>query len=319
MLSQWLFVMIKLSLSHYGRRITGKGGINLKKTILWGTLAGLTVLLAGCGAQKNSSPAATSSSSAAKATSQSAKAAKSSATPQKQQYTNSEYAVMGYLKLVNESADGLPTDTTLVNWAKKGNVYAIDFGAHSTEMTIEHKQVVVRYDAPRGDQGMGTKNASKTYTKSALAAEYGASRDRIDQFLAQVGDGQGKQSQAKDQLNPQEIGIMLYQMKQPEAYHSLLGEHLWYDSSAENTTGETAGYNAITANGDGLADLYWQQNGDQITYKYLVMPDGGAVADARMTTETISLQELKQKYYATPAQRQAVQAAASQLRIGNKY
>lgn len=299
----------------------------MKKVVVWGALASAALLLAGCGSQQSSSKSSSSSvkteKKATKASSSSKQSSKTSSTKQtsatESEYTTSEYALMGFLKLDGQGADHLLGLVDNAHWAKRGNIYAIDFGAHSTEMTVKKNEVLVRYDSSLPGGGMGTKNASKTYSKQELENEFGNDKATIDQFLAQVGDGSASSSQSTSQVTPQEVGIMLYQMKQPEALKTYLGERLWYRSADKNTDGEVAGYNSITPNGDGQLDIYWKQSGDQITYKYLVAPADGPASDAKTVTETISLSDLESKYYATKSQQDTVKNQADQLMVGNEY
>ena len=169
-----------------------------------GLVVALSFVLAGCGQSKATEPAASSTTShAVQSTSSSrsssapvssaARAATSSQVGQPVgQYSASEYALMAFLKLDSQ----LLSNSAGMHWQQQGNIYVIDFGAHSTMMIVSDQNVVVKYDAPKPNLGgMGNKNAMKTYSKVELAREFGGEQAKIDQVLAKGGAEPGSQAQ----------------------------------------------------------------------------------------------------------------------------
>lgn len=99
-------------------------------------------------------------------------------------YSQSEYALMAYLKLTGVSSKTIAHAKHLtadggMELTQKGNTYTIGFGAHSTDMIVDADTVTVVYDAPTSE-GMGNRNASKTYSKSMLANKYGKDKGNLD-------------------------------------------------------------------------------------------------------------------------------------------
>ena len=173
-----------------------------------GLVVALGCVLAGCGQSKAAEPAASSttshavqstssSRSSSAPVSSSARAATSSQVGQPVgQYSASEYALMAFLKLDGQGVDHLVQNSAGMHWQQQGNIYVIDFGAHSTMMIVSDQNVVVKYDAPKPNLGgMGNKNAMKTYSKVELAREFGGDQAKIDQVLAKGGAEQGSQAQ----------------------------------------------------------------------------------------------------------------------------
>lgn len=120
-------------------------------------------------------------------------------------------------------------------------------------------------------------------------------------------------------LTPQQMGILLAMDQEPDVISNYLGNSLWYGvaNSSNGGTDETNGYNYISTHGDGTADIYWQVNGDMVTFKRLDPNSGDCVADEKMMTKTVPVSQLVQKYYSTPQQQSQVNNDANQLKQGN--
>lgn len=69
-----------------------------------------------------------------------------------------------------------------MHWYPHGNRYTINFGAHSTMMTVNDQTVDVTYDDVEGDH-MGQGNGHKTFSKQELSQEFSKYKDIIDQVL----------------------------------------------------------------------------------------------------------------------------------------
>lgn len=171
-------------------------------------------LLTACGSQSSSSSKQSNSHSSNKAvakTSTSKKqsvASSSSSASQTQKYTDEEYAMMGFLNLDGQGVDSLLNNTDNMHWTNSGNKYAIDFGAHTTTMTVEKNSVEVTYDdIDESTHAMGMQNAHKTYTKEELANQFGTDKAKIDQVL---GHNSSSSSSTQDQSLTQQASSVLY-------------------------------------------------------------------------------------------------------------
>lgn len=119
--------------------------------------------------------------------------------------------MMGFLKQDGQGIDNLLNNSIQnMNWKQSGNTYAIDFGAHTTTMTVNKDSVTVTYDASDSSLGhMGTQNAHKTYTKEELANQFGTDKAKIDQALGH-NNSPSSSSSTQDQSLTQQASSILY-------------------------------------------------------------------------------------------------------------
>lgn len=191
------------------------GGVSMKKSIAIASVLLSGLMLTACGSQSSTSSkqssSHTSSKSVAKKNSskKQSSASSSSSASQTQKYSDEEYAMMGFLKLDGQGVDNLLNNTDNMHWNNAGNKYAIDFGAHSTTMTVEKDSVEVTYDdIDESTHAMGTQNAHKTYTKEELASQFGTDKAKIDQVLNR--NGGLTSSSTQDQSLTQQASSVLY-------------------------------------------------------------------------------------------------------------
>lgn len=202
----------------------------MKKILLIGALASTALLLAACGSSqadsassgsrvklvkttkassashKKSSTAKSKSGSTTTSSSATSKAASSESV--NDDIDEQEWALMGFLKLDGQGVDHLLSLADQGHWGQGDSVYTIGFGGHTTDIAVRKDTVVVTYDAPIPGQGMGSRNASKTYTKKELAAEYGNETAKLDEFLQRVADHENtlNQSNSSDQYDDSDSG-----------------------------------------------------------------------------------------------------------------
>ena len=154
-----------------------------KRIILTSTILLASLALAGCGNNQSTSNSTKAENSSLRAENSSLKAKKSSERQAK--YSEQDYALMAYLKLQGQTANELNHNKDNMNWNQDGNTYHIDFGAHTTSMTVTEDNVEVTYDKPQEDS-MSHDNGHKTYSKQQLAKEFGNQKGAIDEILESV-------------------------------------------------------------------------------------------------------------------------------------
>lgn len=192
----------------------------MKKSIIITSALMSCFLLTACGSQSSSSSKQSSSHSNSKVVAKSSSVKHSSSSIAKsasshsesQKYTDEEYAMMGFLKLDGQGIDNLLNNSIQnMNWKQSGNTYAIDFGAHTTTMTVNKDSVTVTYDASDSSLGhMGTQNAHKTYTKEELANQFGSDKAKIDQALGHNSSSSSSSSTQDQNLTQQASSILYY-------------------------------------------------------------------------------------------------------------
>lgn len=163
-----------------------------KKIILTSTILLASLALAGCGNNQSTNSSTKAENSSLKAENSSLKAKKSSEKQAK--YSEQDYALMAYLKLQGQTANELNRNKNNMNWNQDGNTYRIDFGAHTTSMTVTEDNVEVTYDDVQGDH-MGQGNGHKTYSKQQLAKEFGNQKSVIEEILSSASQGQSSNNQ----------------------------------------------------------------------------------------------------------------------------
>ena len=169
-----------------------------RKVILTSAILLAGLALAGCGNSRSNDTTTKAENSSLKAENSSLKAKKSSEKQAK--YSEQDYALMAYLKLQGQTANELNRNKNNMNWNQDGNTYRIDFGAHTTSMTVTEDNVEVTYDDVQGDH-MGQGNGHKTYSKQQLAKEFGNQKSVIEEILSSASQGQSGDSQTNSDNN----------------------------------------------------------------------------------------------------------------------
>lgn len=108
---------------------------------------------------------------------------KSKSKQQQIKMSDEEFAMAAYLKLADQSVDEIKNDAGNMHWSQNSNKYSINFGAHTTVMTVNKNSVEVTYDKTEGDH-MGSGNGHKTYSKRELSQKYGKDEKKIDDLLS---------------------------------------------------------------------------------------------------------------------------------------
>lgn len=157
-----------------------------------------SLALAGCGNNQSTSNSTKAENSSLRAEDSSSKAKKSSERQAK--YSEQDYALMAYLKLQGQTANELNRNKDNMNWNQDGNTYHINFGAHTTSMTVTEDNVEVTYDELQGDS-MGHDNGHKTYSKQRLAKEFGNQKSVIEEILGSNSKEQSSNNQTNSNNN----------------------------------------------------------------------------------------------------------------------
>ena len=156
-------------------------------------------------------------------------------------------------------------------------------------------------------------------SSATSAAESSTVSSSVSSEASSMSSASSSSTVSAQNLTPQQMGILLAMDQEPDVISNYLGNSLWYGvaNSSNGGTNETNGYNYISTHGDGTADIYWQVNGDMVTFKRLDPNSGDCVADEKMMTKTVPVAQLVQKYYSTPQQQSQVNNDADQLKQGN--
>lgn len=155
-----------------------------KKTVLTTIILLTCLALVGCSNSQSNNKATKAQNSSLKAENSSLKSKQ--ARTKHVKYSNQNYALMAYLKLQGQNAEDLKQNTDDMHWKQdENNKFTIDFGAHTTVMTVTDKQVQITYDKVTKD-GMSQGNGHKVYSKQTLANEFGSQKNVLDEILDTV-------------------------------------------------------------------------------------------------------------------------------------
>lgn len=157
----------------------------------------LGLCLTACG---NNSQSKEHASLEAENSSLKANSRKANSNRQQTKISNDEYALMAYLKLQGQSVQELKDNMDNMHWTQDGNTYHIDFGAHTTSMTVTKANVEVTYDKPQGDS-MGHDNGHKTYSKRQLAEKFGNQKNMIEEILSSASHSQSSNNSQQTKVS----------------------------------------------------------------------------------------------------------------------
>lgn len=121
----------------------------------------------------------------------------SSSQPATDQFSDEDYQLIAYLKLVDEDGSGAASEQLasldklhggpdeITMWNDLGDGHSIGFGAHTTAMRVKGDQVEVTFDEETSS-GMGHGNGHRTYSKAELAQEFAGQTDQVKQAVANL-------------------------------------------------------------------------------------------------------------------------------------
>ena len=280
------------------------GGVFMKKSIVLASTILVTISLAACGNQSSSSE--NTSSSNVKVTKKAAsKSSSSSAKPQTDRFNNNEYGIMGYLMLVQRSANELANAPknrnaeSSMEIKKNGNVYTLGMLpiGHSVNVIVNNDNVTVKYDENTDGSGMGDKNGSKTYSKQELASKYASQKDEIDKVIkkynldSDTDTNNSNQQAAPTDLDEKTEAVLIY--AKANGFDTL-------DVSDNNTASielSTADNGRRTVGYGSDGDVQYQIDGNNVTYWTLDHSDDTPAYKQKMVEHTTTLSELKQEFY----------------------
>jgi hypothetical protein len=114
-------------------------------------------------------------------------------------------------------------------------------------------------------------------------------------------------------LDDRTVGVLVSLLAAPEFVKRCVDQNeLHYGTNSDNGD-EVQGYNYITSNGDPTGYIYYQRNGNTITYKMWVPDANGYVATGHFVTKTATISRLINDYYSNQAQKSEVDGYVSKL------
>lgn len=114
-------------------------------------------------------------------------------------------------------------------------------------------------------------------------------------------------------LSTQQLGTLVALYQEPDWFKDGISDGMmWYGSNSN-------GFSYVTANGDPTSWLYFKQNGNDVTIKYVDPKEGQSVAEASTTTKHVTVSGLLRDYYTNQSQKDEVNGYANKLKPESDY
>lgn len=126
-------------------------------------------------------------------------------------------------------------------------------------------------------------------------------------------------SKSSSKLTTQQLGSLVAIYQEPDWFKEYIKSGDMYYGSTSGRSSELDGYDFVTANGDPTSWIYFKQNGNDVTIKYVDPKEGESVAEASMTTKHITVSGLLRDYYTTQVQKDEINGYADQLKPESEY
>lgn len=172
---------------------------------------------------------------------------------------------------------------------------------------------MVAYNSIQAKNQAKTKTASKSVSASKKNKSSNQSTNsRKSSSAASSNNSRSTSSrQSTPELNVRQVGTLLSLLHWPNYFKERIDDPgIYYgDDQLEGQT-----YHVFSGNGDSTSILYYQIDGDTITYRFVDPSNSDCVADAPIVTKTISLKRLVNDYYNTSAKRAEVNGYVAKLK-----
>ena len=127
-------------------------------------------------------------------------------------------------------------------------------------------------------------------------------------------------SSNSSKLTTQQLGTLVAIYQNPDWFkEGIKDDTMYYGTNDGSDSGDVSGYSYVTANGDPTSWIYFKQNGNDVTIKYVDVKDGETVAEASMATKHVTVSGLLRDYYTNQSQKDEINGYANQLKPESDY
>lgn len=127
-------------------------------------------------------------------------------------------------------------------------------------------------------------------------------------------------SSNSSKLTTQQLGTLVAIYQNPDWFkEGIKDDTMYYGTYDGSESGDVSGYSYVTANGDPTSWIYFKQNGNDVTIKYVDVKDGETVAEASMATKHVTVSGLLRDYYTNQSQKDEINGYANQLKPESDY
>ncbi|MCI5813269.1 MAG: DUF4767 domain-containing protein [Lactobacillus sp.] len=146
----------------------------------------------------------------------------------------------------------------------------------------------------------------------------------VSSNFARIANGSGSSSKSQSSssnsnsqsssVDDKTVGVLVALLQNPNWFKEYLNSgDMHYGANSDNS-GEVNGYSYVTSNGDPESYIYFKRDGDNITIKQWTTSGDETVAEGHFETKTISLKRLENDYYSNVSKRAEVNGYVNKLK-----
>lgn len=146
----------------------------------------------------------------------------------------------------------------------------------------------------------------------------------VSSNFARIANGSGSSSKSQSSssnsnsqsssVDDKTVGVLVALLQNPNWFKEYLNSgDMHYGANSDNS-GEVNGYSYVTSNGDPESYIYFKRDGDNITIKQWTTSGDETVAEGHFETKTISFKRLENDYYSNASKRAEVNGYVNKLK-----
>lgn len=146
----------------------------------------------------------------------------------------------------------------------------------------------------------------------------------VSSNFARIANGSGSSTKSQSSssnsnsqsssVDDKTVGVLVALLQNPNWFKEYLNSgDMHYGANSDNS-GEVNGYSYVTSNGDPESYIYFKRNGDNVTIKQWTTEGDESVADGHFESRTVSLKRLENDYYSNTSKRAEVNGYVSKLK-----
>lgn len=146
----------------------------------------------------------------------------------------------------------------------------------------------------------------------------------VSSNFARIANGSGSSTKSQSSssnsnsqsssVDDKTVGVLVALLQNPNWFKEYLNSGDMYYGANSDNSGEVNGYSYVTSNGDPESYIYFKRDGDNITIKQWTTSGDETVAEGHFETKTISLKRLENDYYSNASKRAEVNGYVNKLK-----
>ena len=146
----------------------------------------------------------------------------------------------------------------------------------------------------------------------------------VSSNFARIANGSGSSTKSQSSssnsnsqsssVDDKTVGVLVALLQNPNWFKEYLNSGDMYYGANSDNSGEVNGYSYVTSNGDPESYIYFKRDGDNITIKQWTTSGDETVAEGHFETKTISLKRLENDYYSNASKRAEVNGYVNKMK-----